>query len=395
MSRYLIQQTLLSIVKLFIFISFMFFFIQIMMPGDFIDQYSLFCNADCRVRLRAQLGLDLPIWQRYLNWIKQIVTLDLGNSLHGEPIMETLKLVVPATLLVFVTGTIIAFLLGLWLGKRTAWQGSAFLSRAATLGGLTLYTSFPPWLTWLFTYLFTKGAGFVVMGEVGGLGQLAFIGLDRLLWADIEVHPSVIAFRMIAILIGFALCFYLVKNLIDEFTKRSTPGIIYLILIFASTVGIWYLLDMELLAFDIMQIAWIPLVTYILLTFGETMMIMQASMDDVMKSEYIITAKAKGLPDSVVLERHAARNALLPVISRLVISLPYLITGVVIIESSTDWPGMGTKMWNALYWQDIPLVMATLLIVGVLSLVARLMLDIITAYLDPRIRYGEKRMPSN
>ena len=125
------------------------------------------------------------------------------------------------------------------------------------------------------------------------------------------------------------------------------------------------------------------------------MMIMQASMDEVMRSEYINTAKAKGLPDSVVLERHAARNALLPVISRLVISLPYLITGVVIIESSTDWPGMGTKMWNALYWQDMPLVMATLLIVGVLSLIARLLLDVITAFLDPRIRYGESRTPSN
>ena len=395
MTHYLIRQTLLSIIKLFIFISIMFFFIQIMMPGDFVDQYSLFCNAECRIRIRAQLGLDLPIWQRYLQWLRQIVTLDLGNSLHGEPIIETLKLVIPATLLVFVTGTIMAFLIGLWLGKRTAWQGSAFLSRAATLGGLTLYTTFPPWLTWLFTYLFTKGAGFVVMGEVGGLGQLAFIGLDRLLWADVEVHPSVIAFRMVATLAACALFFYLLKNIIDEFVKHSTPGIIFLVLIIASTVGSWYLLDMYVLAFDIMKLAWIPLVTYILLTFGETMMIMQASMDEVIKSEYIITAKAKGLPDSVVRERHAARNALLPVISRLVISLPYLITGVVIIESSTDWPGMGTKMWNALYWQDMPLVMDTLLIVGVLSLVARLLLDVITAYLDPRIRYGGKRTLSN
>ena len=395
MTHYLIRQTLLSIIKLFIFISIMFFFIQIMMPGDFVDQYSLFCNAECRIRIRAQLGLDLPIWQRYLQWLRQIVTLDLGNSLHGEPIIETLKLVIPATLLVFVTGTIMAFLIGLWLGKRTAWQGSAFLSRAATLGGLTLYTTFPPWLTWLFTYLFTKGAGFVVMGEVGGLGQLAFIGLDRLLWADVEVHPSVIAFRMVATLAACALFFYLLKNLIDEFAKHSTPGIIFLALIIASTVGSWYLLDMNILAFDIMKLAWIPLVAYILLTFGETMMIMQASMEEVIKSEYIITAKAKGLPDSVVRERHAARNALLPVISRLVISLPYLITGVVIIESSTDWPGMGTKMWNALYWQDMPLVMDTLLIVGVLSLVARLLLDVITAYLDPRIRYGGKRTLSN
>ena len=160
-------------------------------------------------------------------------------------------------------------------------------------------------------------------------------------------------------------------------------------------VGSWYLLGFELPAFDIMKLAWIPLCTYILLTFGETMLIMQSSMEEVMKSEYISTARAKGLPDSVVRERHAARNALLPVISRLVISLPYLITGVVIIESSVDWPGMGTSMWNALYWQNMPVVMNTLLIVGVLSLIARLLLDIVTAYLDPRIRFGTKRTLSN
>jgi peptide/nickel transport system permease protein len=74
-----------------------------------------------------------------------------------------------------------------------------------------------------------------------------------------------------------------------------------------------------------------------------------------------------------------------------VISLPYLITGVVIVESSVGWPGMGTNMWNALYWQNMPVVMGTLLIVGVISLVARLVLDVLTAYLDPRIRYGEAK----
>jgi len=395
MTRYLIRQTSLSILKLLIFISFMFFFIQIMMPGDYVDQFSLICDAQCRDDLRDQLGLGMPIWQRYLHWLKNIATLDLGTSFNGQPIVEILSQVIPATLLVFFTGTIAAFIIGLWLGKRTAWRGSAFLSRAATLGGLTLYTSFPPWLTWLFAYVFARGAGFVVMGEVGGLGQLTFIGLNRLVWENFEAHPSAIALTMVLSLAGCALFFYLVKNLIDELLRRSTPGLIYIILVVAATVGIWYVFGYSAQALDIMRLAWIPLCTYILLTFGETMLIMQSSMEEVIRSEFINTARAKGLPDSVVRERHAARNALLPVISRLVISLPYLITGVVIIESSVDWPGLGTSMWNALYWQNMPVVMNTLLLVGILSLVARLLLDVITAYLDPRIRYGEKSSAPN
>lgn len=113
------------------------------------------------------------------------------------------------------------------------------------------------------------------------------------------------------------------------------------------------------LAYNLMEVAWIPIVTYVLLSFGETMLIMQNSTSEVMGSEYIKTARAKGLPDANIRERHAARNALLPVMSRLMISLPYLITGIVIIESSVGWPGMGTNMWNALYWQNIPVVMGT------------------------------------
>ena len=154
----------------------------------------------------------------------------------------------------------------------------------------------------------------------------------------------------------------------------------------------WQLLGIHDLAFDIMSIAYIPMVTYILLTFGEFMLIMQASMRDVKNSEYVQIARAKGLPESTVRDLHAARNALLPVLSRLVISLPYLITGVVIIESSVGWPGLGTSLWNALYWQNMPVVMDTLLIVGIITLGARLLIDVIAAYLDPRIRYQDPQI---
>ncbi|MGD8518830.1 MAG: ABC transporter permease, partial [Anaerolineae bacterium] len=156
------------------------------------------------------------------------------------------------------------------------------------------------------------------------------------------------------------------------------------------TVGLWYVLDIQAMAFNLVELSWLAVVTYTLLSFGETMLIMQSSMTEVLKEEYVNTAYAKGLPISVVRQRHVARNALLPVLSRLVISLPYLVTGVVIIESATGWPGMGTSMWNALYWQNMPIVMATVLVVGVLSLVARLLLDIVIAYMDPRIRYGSE-----
>jgi peptide/nickel transport system permease protein len=391
MTRYLIRQTLTSIVKLLVFITFMFFFIQVMMPGDFVDQFSIFCDDECRAALRAQLGLDLPIWQRYIQWLKQLIKLDLGTSLYGPDIADILKDVIPPTLLVFCTGTALAFLIGLWLGKQTAWRGSGFLSRITTLGGITLFTSFPPWLAWLVTYVLARRADFVIMGERGGLRAVSFKNLSYDLWFGVELQPTVITLYMFYSLLAAVILLLIINAVIKRLTGRGIPTLLLVLLIAGGSVGIWYLMDIQIYAFDILKLAWLPILVYTLLSFGETMIIMQSSMTEVMKEEYVRTAHAKGLPSSTVRERHAARNALLPVLSRLVISLPYLITGVVIVESSVGWPGMGTNMWNALYWQNMPVVMATLLIVGVLSLVARLILDVLMAYFDPRIRHRAHR----
>lgn len=391
MTRYLIRQSVLSLVKLFLFATLMFFFIQILMPGDWVDQFSLFLDRGEREVMRVQLGLDLPIWERYFRWLRQLVTLDLGDSMTGPPIVDILKDVIPPTLFVFVIGTTIAFLIGMWLGKRTAWRGSGFLSSLTTLGGITLFTSFPPWLAYLLAYFLAGGRDFVVMGERGGLRSATFRNINIDIWRETEISPSVIVLQMFLTLVIVTAVVLILSRLFERAIRHRVPVLILLLLIVAGTIGSWYLLGNEVLAFDILRLSWLPILTYTLLAFGETMLIMQSSMTEVLKEEYINTAHAKGLPPSTVREKHAARNALLPVLSRLVISMPYLITGVVIIESAVGWPGMGTTMWNALYWQNIPLVMAIVLIVGVLSLVARLALDVLIAFLDPRIRYDQQQ----
>ncbi|MCK4490015.1 MAG: ABC transporter permease, partial [Anaerolineales bacterium] len=226
----------------------------------------------------------------------------------------------------------------------------------------------------------------------GGLRSPTFHGLDRLLWQAVELSPSEVIIKMMICVVISSLFLLLLKVIYERLTKSKAPTLVLVFLAGLWAVSGWLLLGISDLAFDIMAIAYIPMITYILLAFGEFMLIMQASMRDVMNSEYIQTARAKGLPVSIVRDRHAAQNALLPVLSRLVISLPYLITGVVIIESSVGWPGLGTNLWNALYWQNMPVVMDTLLIVGIISLGARLIIDVIAAYLDPRIRYQDPQI---
>ena len=379
MTRFLIRRLLSGLVVLFVFVTIVFFLVQIIIPGDFVSQFALSLSPSQAEGLRHQLGLDLPIWQRYLLWLNGLIHGDLGRSFtlsgEGAPIFETLKPVIPPSVLVFGIGTVIAFLLGLWLGKVTAWRGPGFLSSSATFGAITLYTSFPPWLAFLAVYFFVTRLG------------LFSIGFTRSMWSGKPVTPDGVMWSMIISFSLILLVLFFINSFLQRITRRSLSSSALLILLMVTWLVSFYKLGILAYAIDILKAASLPLITYVLLSFGEIMLIMRTTMSDVMHEEYVHTAQAKGLPDYLVRDRHVARNALLPVISGLVIRLPYLLTGSVMIESSLSWQGLGSTLFYAVGRQNILMVMALAIIFGLISLVARLILDIAHAYLDPRVRF--------
>ncbi len=117
---------------------------------------------------------------------------------------------------------------------------------------------------------------------------------------------------------------------------------------------------------------------------------MRQSMLEVVRQEYIQAARAKGLSEPTVIGKHALRNALLPVVTILGLSLPGLIGGSVIVESIFAIPGMGQLMVQAVFSRDYPVIMGNLVIVSTLTLVANLLADISYGLVDPRIRVGRR-----
>jgi peptide/nickel transport system permease protein len=115
----------------------------------------------------------------------------------------------------------------------------------------------------------------------------------------------------------------------------------------------------------------------------------RTSMLEVLKQEYIMTARAKGLAEIRVLRRHALRNALIPLITILSLRLPGLFGGSVIIETVFSWPGIGQLAIQSITDRDYPQIMGLLLITGILVLAANLLADILYAFADPRIRYAD------
>jgi len=115
---------------------------------------------------------------------------------------------------------------------------------------------------------------------------------------------------------------------------------------------------------------------------------MRGSMLEVIRQDYITTARAKGLPERTVIFKHALRNALLPVITMMGLALPGLIGGSVIFETIFAIPGMGQLLWWAVMARDYPVVMGELVIVAILTLMGNLLADVGYALADPRIRMG-------
>jgi len=378
MLRYLLRRLISGIIVLFVFISLVFFAVQTILPGDYVSQFAMSLSSKEAAELRRQLGLDLPLGQRYLDWLGKLARGDLGRSYSlrgsGPTVIETIRATLPATLLVFGLGTAIAFLFGLWLGKVAAWRGPGLLTSTITFGSIALYTSFPPWLVFLLTYFLVQKLGLVPPHSLQARVR------------ELEFLPEDIMTQMVFGLVAWASLLLIANALLYRWRRLRLPGWAIILLVVVCWVGSWWLAGIGVYAWNILLQAALPLLAYTLLSFGEIMVIMRTTMADTLYDDYVQTARAKGLPERVVRDRHAARNALLPVISRLVINLPYLLTGMVMVEEVLDWPGLGSSLFFAVGMQNVPLMMGLALVIGVVSLAARLFLDILQALLDPRLR---------
>ncbi len=111
-------------------------------------------------------------------------------------------------------------------------------------------------------------------------------------------------------------------------------------------------------------------------------------MIDVLGQEYIRTARAKGLANLVVVQRHALKNAILPIITVLGLDLGGFLGGAVITETIFAWPGVGQLAMQSIYSRDYPVVQATVLLVATGYVLINLLVDVAYAYLNPRIRFG-------
>ena len=132
------------------------------------------------------------------------------------------------------------------------------------------------------------------------------------------------------------------------------------------------------------------LIGVVLLTFGQVMFMMRVGIEDERSEDYALTARAKGLTERRVRDRHVARNALAPTLTATFLSFPTIIAGMAIIEEQLQVQGLSWIFFNdGFEFQDIPLMLGVLIVLGILGIVFRIVIDVSVAYLDPRQRRAE------
>jgi peptide/nickel transport system permease protein len=191
---------------------------------------------------------------------------------------------------------------------------------------------------------------------------------------------------VVIVTLAYAVGRYVIKRTATDIVLRDRLGQALFVLCVGALIAFWFFNPARVYVWDIAHHTMLPVITLGLVAFGATMLLTRSAMLETLGEDYILTARAKGLPDKVIRDRHAARNAMLPVTTSLVLALAFVIGGGIVTETIFSWPGMGLLFLQAINVSDIPLAVGALSITGVLALFGHLVADILYAVLDPRIR---------
>ena len=335
LASYILTRILLAIPMVFIMLTIIFVVLRIM-PGDPVSAM-LGDRAPLRVieQKKKELGLDKPIAAQYVDYLGKLARLDLGESMVfkqkvSQPIIEKL----PATIELTLFGLLASLAIGIPLGALAAQR-----RRSGGDFGIRLY------------------ANVVYCIPVFWMGLMLQLVLGVWLgWFPISGRTSprveVSAFSKTG--------FYIVDTL---------------------RIG-------NVAAFgDVMWHLVLPAFTLGIVLSGIFVRLTRANMLDVLKSDYVLAARARGIPERRVVYSHALRNALIPIVTMLGLQFSLLLAGAILTESTFSWPGMGRLLLERIYLRDYPTIQGVIVVYTLIVSAMSLLVDLLYAAIDPRVKY--------
>jgi len=329
-------------------------------------------------------GLDKPLYERVILYIGNFFQGDFGYSYKHYPRtpIDLIAERLPRTLMLFAMVNIVAFYTGFLIGKILAWRRGSKSETWITVTSVFSYTVFYPWFALMMLWFFGYKLDWLPIGK--------FLYPEKWYDAPFEsdvVFISMIKFTVVASIILFIV--YILSRNIESLNLRRNTRLSGFILLCIGSFIYWNsgeIVIQKPYAMDIAYHMILPVFTVTVVAFAGTALLTRTTMMEVMKDDFILTARAKGLSQRRIRDRHAARNALLPVVTSFIFTIVTIIDGSVLTETIFSWPGMGQLILQSVLEEDIPVAMASFSFIGIFALIAHFIADISYAYIDPRIR---------
>lgn len=343
---YVIKRCIYSFILIFFVIS-LNFLVFIMMPGNPIASFvSPELRPEQAEALYEQWGLNQPMHEQYIRYVKNMLTFQFGISFESRrPIAQEIGLYVGNTVLLMGVSLIISIIVGVILGVITASKRGSLTDSGLVTTSLVFYALPTFWMGMIFLTLFAAGFGWFPLR-----------GSQPVAWTANPPEPFVIT----APLEGQNLALNLTVNLED----------------------------LSSLVFGRIHHLFLPCFTLFLFYIGGWLLITRATMLECITEDYIVTARAKGLKERKVLYKHALKNASLPIITSAAISFGFLISGAILTETVYSWRGLGLWIWRSIIIRDLPALQAVFYLIGLCVIAANFIADLTYGVIDPRIKYG-------
>lgn len=329
MTNYIVRRLLQAIPLLLGILTLVFVFMHAA-PGDPTAIYMHPSVApEVLEQMRRNWGLDQPLHIQYVRWLASFVTGNFGMSLaQNRPVASILAERIPNTLILSGAALLLIFAIGIVVGIVQAVRQYSLLDNSLTLATLFFYSMPSFWLALMLILIFAYKV------------------------YQVDWWPAAL-----------------------RFPPSGMTSLDY------DTLGLFGKLG------DRLRHLVLPSISLGVASAASVARYMRSSMLDVIRQDYIRTARAKGLPERKVILKHALKNALLPIITLLGLYLPFLFSGAVLVEYVFAWPGMGRAIYDAILQRDYPMVMATSFVFAAMVVIGNLIADILYALVDPRIRY--------
>ncbi len=331
--RYIGQRLLLMIPMIWLIVTIVFLLLRVA-PGDPVSAaVGGKLDEDALNARRHTLGLDRPLYVQYLEYLGSVARLDFGKTISdNRPLVDVIRDNGGATLTLTVGAFLIALLIGIPLGRVAARYRDSAGDVAIRIFGIVTYAAPIFW------------TGLLLVIVVAPMG-----------WPTYDIASPI--------------------------TKFEVPPVTHILLVDSLIAGNWGAFG------DVVKHHVLPCFVLGVYLSGVFIRLVRVNLLQTLKGDYVEAARARGIPERYVIRRHAFRNALVPVITVAGLQVALTLAGAVLTERTFNWPGLGNQLVKYIFARDYAAVQGLVTFFAIVVVVVSLLVDIINAIVDPRVRY--------